>query len=99
MTQIVFSRQAELDLEEIGDFIAADNPDRAVTFVREIRDHCVRIAKSPLAYATRPEISEGIHACPHGRYVIFFRPAEAFVLVVRVLAGARHLPEAFGAEA
>jgi toxin ParE1/3/4 len=49
VTQIVFSRQAELDLEEIGDFIAADNPDRAVTFVREIRAHCVRIAKSPLA--------------------------------------------------
>jgi toxin ParE1/3/4 len=98
VTPIVFSRQAELDLEEIGDFIAADNPDRAVTFVREIRDHCVRIATSPLAYAARPEVGDGIRACPHGRYIIFFRPAEAHVLVVRVLAGARYLPEAFGRE-
>ncbi len=28
---------AEFDLEEIGDYIARDNPSRAVSFVREIR--------------------------------------------------------------
>jgi plasmid stabilization system protein ParE len=30
-----FSRQAERDIEEIGDFIARDNPRRAVTFIAE----------------------------------------------------------------
>lgn len=54
--QVVFSRQAEIDLEEIGDFIAADNPHRAVTFIREIRNHCLRISQSPLAYAARPPV-------------------------------------------
>ncbi len=48
--RVVFSRLAEKDLEEIGDYIAADNPARALRFVREIRRHCGEIATSPLAY-------------------------------------------------
>lgn len=41
--QCVFSPLAEFDLEEIGDYIARDNPSRAVTFIREIREPCVKI--------------------------------------------------------
>jgi len=48
--RVVLSNQAEVDLEEIGDYIAADNPVRAVSFVREVRDHFQQIAKAPLAY-------------------------------------------------
>jgi toxin ParE1/3/4 len=39
-----FTPQAEIDLEEVGDYIALDNPARAVSFIREIRQHCERIA-------------------------------------------------------
>jgi len=35
-----FTPQAEIDLEEVGDYIALDNPRRAVTFIREVRQHC-----------------------------------------------------------
>jgi plasmid stabilization system protein ParE len=45
--QVVFSELAERDLEEIGDYIAADSPSRAVSFVREVREHCTRIGRSP----------------------------------------------------
>jgi hypothetical protein len=31
-------------LEEVGDYIALDNPGRAVSFIREIRQHCEQIA-------------------------------------------------------
>nr|WP_244498853.1 type II toxin-antitoxin system RelE/ParE family toxin [Methylobacterium sp. GXS13] len=34
------SRQARADLREIGDFIAADNPTRARSFVSELRTRC-----------------------------------------------------------
>jgi toxin ParE1/3/4 len=44
--RVVLSNQAETDLEEIGDYIAADSPARAVSFVRELRDHFQRIAKA-----------------------------------------------------
>lgn len=90
--KVVFTVQAERDLEEIGDTIAADNPSRAVSFVREIREHCAKIALSPLGYAARPELGEGIRGCPHKRYVILFRPSAEEVLIVRILHGARELP-------
>jgi toxin ParE1/3/4 len=31
-----FTPQAEIDLEEVGDYIALDNPRRAISFIREI---------------------------------------------------------------
>ncbi len=64
--RVVLSKQAETDLEEIGDYIASDNPSRAASFVRELREHFRRIAKAPLAYAARPELGEGVRVCGHG---------------------------------
>ncbi|MGD7268361.1 type II toxin-antitoxin system RelE/ParE family toxin, partial [Ralstonia pseudosolanacearum] len=34
---------AEQDLESIADYIAQDNPARAVTFVRDLREQCQRL--------------------------------------------------------
>ena len=90
--QVVFTVQAEQDLEEIGDYIAIDNPSRAVSFVREIREHCVKISSSPLGYTSRPDLGEGVRSCSHGRYLILFQPSDTDVLIVRVLHGARDLP-------
>ena len=96
--RVVFSRLAEADLEEIGDFIAADNPAGALRFVRDIRRHCREIARSPLAYVARPDLGAAIRACPHGRYIIFFQASNDEVLIARVLAGARDLPRLFGGD-
>jgi toxin ParE1/3/4 len=51
-----FTPQAEIDLEEIGDYIALDNPKRAVSFIQEIRQHCERIAEGPTRYVARPDL-------------------------------------------
>lgn len=93
--RVVFSRRAECDLEEIADYIAADNPRRALTFVRELRTHCARIADAPLAWARRPQLGAGIRSSLHGRYVIFFCIRSERILVVRILHGARDLPGQF----
>lgn len=87
---------AEQDLEAIGDFIARDNPARAVTFVRELREHCKRIASNPLGYRERPELAPGLRSCAHGNYVIFFDVLPDLVEIVRVLHGARDLPTVLG---
>jgi toxin ParE1/3/4 len=42
-----FTPLAEADLEAIGDYVARDNPRRALTFVREMRERCERIAEMP----------------------------------------------------
>ena len=51
------SPQAEIDLREIGDFIARNNPQRAASFVGELLAHSQRIAEHPDAYPARPELS------------------------------------------
>jgi toxin ParE1/3/4 len=93
--EIIVSPEAEADLEEIGDYIAQDNPHRAVTFIDEIRSRFEAISRMPLAYAERPEIDPGVRACVHGSYVIFFYVTDKTVEIARVLHGARNIVRLF----
>ena len=52
-----------VDLEEIGDYIAQDNPVRAGTFVAELRAHCEKICLNPAGYRRRPELSDDFRSC------------------------------------
>ena len=92
-----FTPQAEIDLEEIGDYIALASPERALIFIQEIRQHCERIVEGPMRYVARPELGDAIRVCVHGNYLIVFEPYDAGVLILRVLQGARNLPDIFGA--
>lgn len=93
-----FTPQAEIDLEEIGDYIALDNPRRAVTFIQEIRRHCEKIADAPMSYLARPDLGDAIRICVHGNYLVVFEPFPDGALILRVLHGARHLPGIFGSQ-
>lgn len=93
MREVRFTHRAKQDLEDIGDYIAADNPERARSFVAEIRARCESLGNAPLGYAARPELGDNLRACPHSRYVIFYRTPAAPepVLIVRILHSARDL--------
>ncbi len=93
--RLTFTPLAEHDLESIADYIAVDNPRRALTFVRELRQQCQRIALNPPGYRLRPELGAGIRSCAYGHYVIFFEASSDAVTVVRILHGARDLPAQF----
>jgi plasmid stabilization system protein ParE len=45
---VFFSVEAEGDLEGIANYIAADSPARALSFVSEIRKHCKKIERAPI---------------------------------------------------
>lgn len=89
--QVFLSGEAELDIEEIGDYIASDNPSRALSFVDELRWHFDKIARFPSSYVLRRELGEGIRTCAHGRYLIVFRQEDDELLIVRVLHMSRDL--------
>ena len=89
--QCVFSPLAEFDLEEIGDYIARENPPRAVSFIREIRELCVKIMAMPEAAPLRHELVEGIRMAPFGRYLIFYTVGAENIRIERVLHGARNI--------
>lgn len=88
---VEFSALAESDLEAIADYIALDNPRRAVSFVREIRGQCRVLGEHPLLYRPRPEIGPDARLVAVGRYVILFRLLDEVVRIERVVHGSRDL--------
>jgi toxin ParE1/3/4 len=95
VTRCVFSRLAEADLEAIGDYIANDNPRRALSFVRELRDRCRAIVGHPRAAPLRPELGRGVRMVVFGDYLIFYRHSRGRVIIERVLHGARQIQSLF----
>jgi plasmid stabilization system protein ParE len=81
--------EAERDLEAIGDFIARDNPARALSFVRELRAACLGLAEFPARFALVPRYeTEGVRHRVHGNYLIFYRVGDGTVDVLHILHGA-----------
>ena len=62
-----FSSEAENDLEHIADYIARDDPQRALSFVRELRSKCERLLNAPHSFAFVPRFEHhGIRLrCTH----------------------------------
>jgi toxin ParE1/3/4 len=72
--KVVFSDAAEADLEEIGDYIAKDDPRRALTFVRELRSVALRLGDMPKVFPLVPRYEHhGIRRRPAGNFLIFYR--------------------------
>ena len=89
--RVRISRRAEMDLIEITDFIALDNPERGDQFEDELLERAQKISLAPLGYVERPELREGLRSCAHGAYVIFFTVDIQGVRIERILHGARDL--------
>jgi toxin ParE1/3/4 len=80
-----------MDLAEVTDFIALDNPERAYEFEDELLERARKISLAPLGYVERPELTKGLRSCAHGAYVIFFTMDDQGIRIERILHGARDL--------
>ena len=89
MLRLVVLPAAKTDLIEIGDFIAADNPPRALSFVAEIEARMLKILDMPGASLSRKDLHPGLRSVRHGRYAIYFVEVADEVLIVRVLHTSR----------
>ena len=95
--QCTLSPLAEEDLEDIGDYIARDNPTRAISFVRDIRERCAKIAAVPMAAPLCPELAEDVRMIIFGQYLIFYTVEAEEIRVERILHGARNIRYLFDA--
>lgn len=89
MTRLAFTSAVERELEANGDFIAVDNPQRAVTFIRELRKDCAQLTSMPERHPllSRYEAS-GIRRRVFGHYLIFYRVDAETVQILHILHGA-----------
>lgn len=82
--------RARDDLRAIGDYIAEDNPARAVTFVQELLSRCSQLADRPSLYPyITPGRHPGVRRCLHGPYMIFYRVLGDSIVVIRIVHGRR----------
>lgn len=86
---LVLTAEAEADLERIGDHIARDNPQRALSFLLELRERTERLLDMPWAYSLVPRYEHaGVRRCVHGNYLIFYRIGPHAIEVLHILNGA-----------
>jgi toxin ParE1/3/4 len=88
--KVVLSWHARVDLLEIADYIAKDNPRRARTFAAELMEKALAIGRTPFGFQLMPgHEAEGVRRWPFGAYVIFYTVQEDAVAVARILHGAQ----------
>ena len=92
MIELVLAREAQIDLRNIADYIARDNPERAVSFVEELLAAMEVIRERPESFRLRVEWRPDLRSTVHHGYQIIFRFSVATVEIVRVMHGSRDIP-------
>ncbi|HEX4953281.1 MAG TPA: type II toxin-antitoxin system RelE/ParE family toxin [Thermoanaerobaculia bacterium] len=88
-----WSRRAQADLEEIGDFIAADKPEAARRWVDKLLENARRAALLPRAGRVVPEFGmEALREILVGSYRIVYRITDREIQVITVFEGHRRFP-------
>jgi len=89
MLRLRYYAESKDDLKRIARFIATDTPVTARQWVAKIREKCRIVAQHPEVGDSRPEFGKNMRSTYVGSYVIFFRRADGFVDIVRVICGDR----------
>lgn len=91
MSGFVLHPDAVTDLEEIWDFIAADNVDAADRVLEEIRDAIRHLVSFPESGHARPDLcSTPLKFQTVREFLIVYAPDENPLLVIAVLHGRRN---------
>jgi plasmid stabilization system protein ParE len=87
---VTITEEAERDLEAIGDYIALDDPVRAIGFISELREKCLTLAELPDRFPLVARFeAQGVRRRVHGNYLIFYRIEREQVIVLHILHGAQ----------
>ena len=90
MSEPRLTERAEDDLAEIWATIAAARDERTADRMhRKILEACRSHARLPESGRLRDDLAPGLRSFPVRPYVVFFRPEEETILVLRILHGRR----------
>ena len=85
-----FTPLARSDLKEIRDFIARDKLSVASQYMAMLKQKCELLANSPGLGIQRDEYCR-LYKFPVDSYLIFYRPSQTGIDVIRVLHGSRDI--------
>ena len=87
---------AAQDVREIVDYLLEHSEPAAERFTAEIETACRLLTSQPRMGRDREDLALGVRSVVVGNYLVFFRPSDAAIEVLRVIHGARDItPEMF----
>jgi plasmid stabilization system protein ParE len=93
MSGYVLGSAAELDLDEIWEYIAHDSVDAADRWIARLFDAFEKLARNPGMGHKREDLTAyPVLFWPVGAYLILYRVQEEFIEIVAVTQGARDIP-------
>jgi len=93
MKEYVLSTGAELDLDDIWEFIAEDNIRAADNWIEKLFDAFEALARNPgIGHQRKDLTAYPILFWPVGAYMILYRTRKGFIEIVAVTQGARDIP-------
>jgi len=95
MSYYFVSPQAAKDLVEINGYLFVGNPESADSFLTAITQKFELLANFPSIGRRRDELAPTLRSFPIDDYLIFYRPIEGGIEVVRVVSGYRDLEALF----
>jgi len=95
MPEVIRTPPANADLMEIWVYLAEDDIGVANSTIQAIGRKCLDCAEMPGIGRRREDLSPGLRSISQGNYLIFYRVAGDDIQIVRVLHGARDLPNQF----
>ena len=85
MPRILKTRQSRKDYVSIEDYIAQTSPQNAEMILRLFDEKLCVLASNPSIGRPRPELAPNLRSWNLHRFVLFYRPTEDGIILVRVL--------------
>jgi plasmid stabilization system protein ParE len=93
MSEYVLTPEADLDLDEIWEYIAQDDIEAADRWDGNLREAFEMLARNPRAGHSRKDLTDKpVLFWPVGAYLIIYRPLGKHLQIVAVTQGARDIP-------
>jgi toxin ParE1/3/4 len=93
------TEQAEADLDELWAHIAEANPSAADRMVDAVLESSRTHVRFPNMGQNRDDLGPGLRCFVVSPFVIFYRPVEGTIEILRILHGARDIDTILGPEA
>lgn len=94
--KVRLSARANLDLAEIGDYVATDSPQRAVNLVGDLEAACHSLSDFPRRGARMRRRGKDVRRLTHGAYLIVYVVEAGQIQIARILHGSRDLTAILG---
>jgi toxin ParE1/3/4 len=95
MPVVRIARAANEDLVEIWGYVAQINREAAVGLIKDFWIKFEILSRNPKIGRIRREFSPDLRSLPIKNYVVFYRPVDNGIEVIRILHGSRDIERIF----